>query len=152
MKLSDISVSIECEIIAKNDETKFYFDKDGFVVSFLFPIHADVGLLYDKIPNYIITQRIENSKLILTDVCFQLYSIELYENKFKKAMEDFKNIVCLSCDNELKKDVLVEAFLRIIDISTNSYDQAYAYLNREKYRDRDLTFRQYCGLETCQKK
>ena len=128
MKLSDISVSIECEIIAKNDETKFYFDREGFVVSFLFPIEANVGLLFDKISNYFISQHIENSKLISTDVRFTLYYIELYENDFKKALEDFKQIICLSIDNELKEDFLIKAFERIIDISTKSYDKACSYI------------------------
>ena len=162
MKLEDISVSIECEIISKNDQTKFYFNKDGFVLSFLFPINENVGLLFDKISNYTITQRIKNSKLIVTDVCFKLYYIELYENDFKKAIEDFKQIICLSIDNELKEDILVKAFEKIIYFSVKSYDKACAYIKESTSMTYNMlegtfnrrfegSFRQYCGLDQSSK-
>ena len=157
MKLEDISVSIECEIIAKNDETKFYFDRDNFVVQFLFPIISNVGMLLDKISNYFISQHSENSKLISTDVRFQLYYIELYENDFKKAMEDFKKIISLDVSSDVLKEVIIKSFFNLLDISIKSYDKACAYLDRlhltyDRFEGTftpvfEGTFRQYCGLK-----
>lgn len=162
MKLSDISSSIECEIISKNDETKFYFDKVKYEVPFLFPIKSKDGLLFNKISTYVRTDRRENGKVVCTDVLFQLYYIELYENDFKKAMEDFKNIILLECSDELKKDILVKAFKKIIDISTTSYDKACAYITESTsmtYNTLEGTFnrrfkgsfREYCGLDSSSK-
>lgn len=152
MDVSEIAISWECKIITRKDKTQFFFDKDEYVVPFLFPIESGKGKLFVNIYNYSITERWEDGDLIGTDFCFQLYDIELYENQFKKAMEDFKNIILLECSDELKKDVLVKAFARIIDISWESYDMARCYLKSDRYRDKSKTFRQYCGLETCQNK
>ena len=159
MKLSDISSSIECEIISKNDETKFYFDRVKYEVPFLFPIKSKDGLLFNKISTYVRTDRRENCKVVSTDVLFQLYYIELYENDFKKAIEDFKNIIFLQCSEELKVDVLVKAFKKIIYFSVESYDKACAYLKEstsmtyntlEGTFNRRFTgsFREYCGLDS----
>ena len=78
MKLEDISVSIECEIISKNDETKFYFDRVKYEVPFLFPIKSKDRLLFNEISTYFRTDSLENGNVVSTDVCFQLYYIELY--------------------------------------------------------------------------
>ena len=148
MKLEDISVSIECEIITNQDKTTFYFDRVKYEVPFLFPIKSKDGLLFNKISTYVRTDRRENGKVVSTDILFQLYYIELYENDFKKAIEDFKNIIFLQCSDELKGEVLVKAFLRIIDISTKSYEMADSYLTSDAYRRYGKNFRQYCGLES----
>ena len=162
MKLEDISVSIECKIITDNDKTQFYFDKVSYEVPFSFPIKSKDGLLFKKISTYVRTDRRENGKVVSTDVLFQLYYIELYENDFKKAIEDFKNIIFLQCSEELKVDVLVKAFKKIIDISTKSYDKACAYLKESTSmtynrlegtfnRRFEGSFRKYCGLEPSSK-
>ena len=162
MKLSDISVSIECEIITNQDKTTFYFDRVKYEVPFLFPIKSKDGLLFKKISTYVRTDRRENGKVVSTDVLFQLYYIELYENDFKKAIEDFKNIIFLQCSEELKVDVLVKAFLNIIHISTKSYDKARAYLRESTSmtynqlegtfnRKFEGSFREYCGLDPSSK-
>ena len=159
MKLEDISVSIECEIITDNDKTEFYFDKVSYEVPFSFPTKSKKGLLFDKISTYVRTDRRENGKVVTTDVLFQLYYIELYQNDFKKAIEDFKNIIFLQCSEELKVDVLVKAFKKIIDISTTSYDKACAYITESTsmtYNTLEGTFnrrfkgsfREYCGLDS----
>ena len=158
MKLSDISVSCECKIITDNDKTQFYFDKVSYEVPFSFPIKSKNGLLFNKISTYVRTDRREKGNVVSTDVCFQLYYIELYENDFKKAIEDFKNIIFLECSDELKKDVLVKAFLRIIYFSVKSYDQACSYITESTsmtYNTLEGTFnrqfkgsfREYCGLD-----
>ena len=159
MKLSDISVSCEWEIITNQDKTTFYFDRVKYEVPFLFPIKSKDGLLFNKISTYVRTDRRENGKVVSTDVLFQLYYIELYENDFKKAMEDFKNIILLECSDELKKDVLVKAFKKIIYFSVESYDKACAYLKESTsmtYNTLEGTFnrrfkgsfREYCGLDS----
>lgn len=152
MKLSDISVSCECEIISKNDQTQFYFDNVKYEVPFSFPIKSKDGLLFDKISTYFRSDSRENCNVVLTDVRFQLYYIELYENKFRKAMEDFKNIIFLACDDELKKDVLAKAFFNILAISTKSYEMADSFLTSDAYRRNGKTFRQYCGLDSSRSK
>lgn len=151
MDVSEVASSFECKIITCKNKTQFFFDKDEYVVPFLVPIESDEGKLFGNIYNYSITERWEDGDLIGTDICFLLYDIELYENQFKKAMEDFKNIILLECSDELKEDVLVKAVERLIDISWESYDMARCYLKSDRYRDKSKTFRQYCGLETCQK-
>lgn len=132
MKLEDISVSCECEVIVENDKTKFFFGEVSYEVPFSFPINVNKRLIFNKISNYFISQHIEKSKVLLTDVRFQLYYIELYENDFKKAMEDFKKIICLDCNADLKKDVLVKAFFNILDISVKSFIKARSYIDDVK--------------------
>lgn len=159
MKLSDLTVSCECKIITDEDKTQFYFDEVSYEVPFSFPIKSKDGLLFNKISTYVRTDRREEGKVVSTDVCFQIYYIELYENDFKKAIEDFKNIIFLQCSEELKVDVLVKAFLNIIHISTKSYDKACAYINESTsmtYNTLEGTFnrrfkgsfREYCGLDS----
>ena len=161
MKLSDISVSCECKIITDNDKTQFYFDKVSYEVPFSFPIKSKDGLLFNKISTYVRTDRREKGKVVATDVCFQLYYIELYENDFKKAMEDFKKIISLDVSSEVLKEVIIKAFFNLLDISIKSYDKACAYIARldltydmlegtfiPRYKG---TFRQYCGLDPSSK-
>ena len=158
MNLSDLSVSCECKIITDEDKTQFYFDGVSYEVPFSFPIKSKDGLLFNKISTYVRTDRRENGKVVSTDVCFQIYYIELFENVFKKAMEDFKNIIFLECSDELKVDVLVKAFRKIIYISKQSYEKACDYIKESTsmtYNTLEGTFnrrfkgsfRQYCGLE-----
>ena len=151
MDVSEVASSFECKIITCKNKTQFFFDKDEYVVPFLVPIESDEGKLFGNIYNYSITERWEDGDLIGTDICFLLYDIELYENQFKKAMEDFKNIILLECSDELKEDVLVKAVERLIDISWESYDMARCYLRSDRYRDKSKTFRQYCGLDPSSK-
>ena len=95
MDVSEVAISYECKIITCKDKTQFFFDKDEYVVPFLFPIasKANHGMLFGNKYNYSITERWEDGDVIGIDICFRLYDIELYENQFKKAMEDFKNII-----------------------------------------------------------
>lgn len=147
MDVSKYAKIFNVNFIMENKKTILTIENDVYEFPFIIPTQQDKGrILFDKVFTYVLTQTVEDGKVIKDEGSFNIYCIELYEDKFNTAMEEFKKLIFLS-NMPLMKDIIIKCFFNIIDISNKSYNKVYFYLNMDNCYVSIETFRQYCGLE-----